>query len=86
MVVIVSRQAVIDAKFSTVICAPVFSEGLGLDSQVPVGVAEGLKHESTIFCDNLGSLAKSELTEYVGCLSPGKLKQLDDALRMALDL
>ncbi len=86
MVVVVSRQALIDAKFSTVICAPVFSEGLGLDSQVSIGITEGLKHESTIFCDNLGSIAKSELTGYVGSLSPGKLTQLDEALRMALDL
>ena len=84
--VVVSRQTLIDAKFSTVICAPVFSDGLGLESQVSIGIAEGLKHESAVFCDNLISIAKSELTAYVGLLSPGKLVQLDQALRVALDV
>jgi len=44
------------------------------------------KHEGAVFCDNLISIAKSELTAYVGLLSPGKLVQLDQALRVALDV
>src|SRR5260221_4245301 len=44
--VIVSRQALIDSRFSTVICAPVFSNGEGLSTQVRVGPDEGLKHQS----------------------------------------
>ena len=40
---IVSRQALIDSKFSTVVCAPIFSHAQGLPTQVSVGVAEGLK-------------------------------------------
>ena len=84
--VIVSRQAVIDSRFSTVICAPIYTVHDGLASQVPVGVEEGLKHESSIHCDELVSLPKSVLTNYVGTLSPHKLHELESGLRVALDL
>ena len=84
--VIVSRQALIDSRFSTVICAPVFSTGEGLSTQIAVGPDEGLKHESWIMCDNLVSLRKAELTQYVGSLSPSKMAELNRALRIALDL
>lgn len=43
--VVVSRPAVIGSKFSTVICAPIYSQHDGLASQVLVGEEEGLKHE-----------------------------------------
>jgi mRNA interferase MazF len=84
--VVVSRQVLIDSKFSTVICAPVFSSGLGLSTQVAVGPEQGLKHESWIMCDNLVSLRKADLTQYAGLLPPSKLVELSRALKMALDL
>jgi mRNA interferase MazF len=84
--VVVSRQVLIDARFSTVICAPVFTSGEGLSTQVPVGPDEGLKHSSWIMCDNLVSLLKSDLTQCVGSLSPAKLSELNRALKMALGL
>jgi mRNA interferase MazF len=84
--VIISRQILIDSRFSTVICAPVYSAYDGLSTQVPVGVAEGLKHDSSIHCDELISLPKSALTNYVGMLSPQKLYSLNQALLIALDI
>lgn len=84
--VVVSRQTLIDSRFSTVICAPVFSSGEGLFTQIPVGIEEGLKHESWIMCDNLMSLRKSDLTHYVGSLRSGKLDELNHSLSMALGL
>jgi mRNA interferase MazF len=45
-----------------------------------------MKHDSCIMCDNLVSLRKSELTQYVGSLSPVKLAQLEQARKVALDL
>ena len=84
--VIVSRQTLIDSRFSTVICAPVFSNGEGLSTQIAVGPDEGLKHSSWIMCDNLVSVRKSELTNYLGVLSRPKLAELDYALKMALEL
>ncbi len=40
--VVVSRNARITSKFSTVNCAPIYSM-IGLSTQVTVGIAEGLK-------------------------------------------
>jgi mRNA interferase MazF len=76
----------IDSRFLTVICAPVYTHGEGLSTQVSVGPDEGLKHPSWIMCDNLISLRKSELTNYVSSLTEPKLAALDRALKMALGL
>ena len=84
--VVVSRQVLIDSRFSTVICAPIYSTHDGLSTQVLVGVGEGLKHDSSIHCDELVSLPKSALTHYVGTLTPSKIEALNQALRIALDI
>lgn len=83
---IVSRQTLIGSRFSTVVCAPVYSRREGLSTEVPVGIGEGLKHESSILCDALVSLHKSSLTDFVGTLPPNRIDVLDDALRVALAL
>lgn len=84
--VVVSRPTLIASRFSTVICAPVYSVHDGLSTQVPVDIEEGLTHASSIHCDALMSLPKTSLTQYIGTLSPEKLLALNDALRVALDL
>jgi mRNA interferase MazF len=84
--VVVSRQALIESRFPAVICAPVYSEGQGLLTQVSVGIDEGLRHESWIMCDMLASLRKSDLTQYIGSLSAQKIRELDLSLAAALDL
>ena len=83
---VVSRQALVDSRFSTVVCAPVYSVRNGLSSQVEVGLDEGLRHESSIHCDELVSLPKSRLTRYVGRLAGGQLERLDAALKVALGI
>jgi mRNA interferase MazF len=83
--VICSRQILLDSRFSNVVCAPVFTHGEGLSTQVPLGPDEGLKHPSWIMCDNLVSLRKTDLTQFLGSLARQKLGELDQALKMALD-
>lgn len=84
--VVVSRQVLIDSAFSAVTCAPVYTIRHGLATQVPVGPDEGLKHESAIHCDQLMSLPKAGLTDFVGRLSEGRARELDRALAVALGL
>ena len=84
--VLVSRQLLIDSTYATVVCAPIFTNGRGLSTQVAVGQNEGLKHESWVVCDNLRSVAKSDLTQFVGALSWSKIAELDESLRTALSL
>jgi len=84
--VVVSRQVTIDSKFSTVICAPIYSRNDGLSTQVIIGIDFGLKHDSSIHCDELMSLPKSMLTDYIGSLSEDKLIELKRALSVSLEL
>ena len=84
--VVVSRQTLIDSRFSTVVCAPVYTRRDGLATQVDVGVEDGMKHESSIHCDALVSLPKSQLTNHVATLATGRIRALDQALRVALAL
>ena len=84
--VIVSRQKLIESLHSSVICAPIFTNGEGLTTQVSVGPEDGLKHLSWIMCDGLVSIEKSQLTNYIGSLSAAKIKQLSRSLALALDL
>jgi mRNA interferase MazF len=50
---VVSRQTLIDQNFSTVFSAPVYSNYHGFPTQIEIGLDEGLKHDSAVFCDNL---------------------------------
>ena len=81
---VVSRQPVIDYTFSSVVCAPVYTKYDGFTTQIEVGADEGLKHDSAIYCDDLISLHKSMLTDYVGTLSDAKMEEVNTALRLAL--
>lgn len=84
--VVVGRPEVIESNYSTVICAPVYSNCLGIETEVEVGIEEGLKHHCCIRCDELYSLHKSALTSYVGSLSTARLEELNEALKIALVL
>ncbi|NOT85429.1 MAG: type II toxin-antitoxin system PemK/MazF family toxin [Methylococcaceae bacterium] len=84
--VVVSRQVLIDSQFSTVVCAPVYSNFHGLSTQVFIDADDGLKHASSIHCDELVSLPKSSLTDYVGSLSALKISALNQAIKIALNV
>ncbi len=85
--VVVSRDFIAsNDDVSTVICAPVYGEVLGLRSEVVLGPEEGLPRESAIRCDFLTLMFKRKLTQLVGTLPNGRLDELDDALRYALGL
>ena len=84
--VIVSRQILITTKFSTVICAPVYTNYSGVSTQIKIGIKEGLKHDSYISCDELMSLPKSIVTDYIGTLSDEKIEDLNEALKTAIGI
>ncbi len=84
--VVVSRDAVVLSNFSSVICASIYTDDQGLSTQVSVGVQEGLRHDSAIYCDALISIPKNRLTGYAGHLSLARIDELDRALAIALDL
>jgi len=83
---VVSRKDLLDSKANRVLCAPINSLGVGLATEVEVGVDEGLKHASVINCDQITRLERAILTDYVGSLPTAKMKLLRTALLVALDL
>ena len=85
--VVVSRTFVAEHEdVSTVICAPVYGEILGLTTEVVLGPDDGLPRTSAIRCDFLTLMLKSKLTHFVSTLSALKLAQLNHALAHALEL
>ena len=78
--VIVSRQKLIDIDFSTVICAPVYSSYNKLSTQVELDSHDGVKKHCSIHCDELISLPKFKLTDFVCTLQDNKIKELNNAL------
>lgn len=83
---IVSRQVLIDSRYSTVICAPVYSAYDGLATQVPLDSSDGMKRECSAHCDELVSLPKAMLTNFIGALSRQKLELLNIALLVAMGI
>ena len=84
--VVVSRQPLIDSSFSMVICAPIYSTRSGLSTQVDLGPEAGLKQESAISCDELVSLQRGRLTDFIGTVPTARKDDLDHALAVALGL
>ena len=84
--VVVSRTFIAEHEdVSTVICAPVYGEVLGLTTEVVLGSEDGLPRTCAVRCDFL-TLFKSKLTHFVSTLSAFKLAQLNRALAHALEL
>jgi mRNA interferase MazF len=85
--VVVSRSFIArNEDVSTVVCAPVYSEVLGLTTEVVLGPDDGLPRTCALRCDFLTLMFKTKLTRFVGTLSAHKIADLDRALAQALDL
>jgi mRNA interferase MazF len=85
--VVVSRDFIAsNDDVATVVCAPIYREAVGLDSEVLIGRDDGLPHDSSVRCDVLTLLFKRKLTHFIGSLSVAKTHELNRALAYALDL
>jgi mRNA interferase MazF len=85
--VVVSRKFIVESDdVATVVCAPVYSEILGLSTEVVIGPDEGLPRPSAVRCDFLALMFKRRLSTFTGLLSPSKVAEIDRALAIALDL
>ena len=81
-VVVISRQDVIPL-LHTVMVAPVTSTRRGAPSEVPVGVAEGLKHDSAINLDHVQTVERARLVSFVGSLDAARMRAVCRALAIA---
>ena len=85
--VVVSRDFIAaNEDVTTVVCAPIYRDALGLRSEVLLSREDGLPHDSSIRCDFLALLFKRKLTQFVAALSAAKQNELNRALSYALQL
>jgi mRNA interferase MazF len=83
--VILTRQVAIPF-LANVTVAIVTGRVRGIPTEVPVGRHHGLDRDSVVNCDNLFTLAKSDLVRRRGALGPAELARLREALQIALEL
>lgn len=66
--------------------APITSTIRGLSTEVPVGKANGLDHDSVVSCDNVSTIPKAAIGRLLGYLLPAQELQLAHAIAAAYDL
>jgi mRNA interferase MazF len=81
-VLILSRQRAIDL-LRTVLVAPITSVSRGAPSEVEIGIAEGLKHDSVVNLDHIQVVDQKKLHHFVGTVEPGKMGSVCRALQIA---
>ena len=84
--VVVSREALCQSRFNKVVVAAIHSEPDGLSTEVLLDVDDGMKWPCAIKADQLFLIEKAKLTNFVATLAPARIRQLDEALVIALDL
>jgi mRNA interferase MazF len=81
-VVVLTRDRVIK-HLTTVLVAPVTSTIHGIDSEVAIGVEEGLKHPSVVNLDHVQTVSKARLSKHVGQVGAEKMRVVCAALGIA---
>lgn len=66
--------------------APITSRIRGLSTELRVGPANGLDHESVVSLDNIHTVHTADLGALVGWLLPAQERQLTEAIQAAFDL
>lgn len=84
-VVILARAAVLPYLHQVTV-APVTSTIRGLSTEVPVGRANGLDHDSVVSCDNILTIPAAALGRHLGVLLSWQEAALAAAIRTAFDL
>jgi len=84
--VVVSRKTLCESSFGKVVVAAIHTDADGLSTEVPLGVDEGMKWSCVIKADQLFLIEKAKLTDFLASLRAPKLKELNQALSIALDL
>ncbi len=82
-VLVLSRGTLIDV-LHTVTVAAITSTMRGSPIEVPLGVAEGLKHPCCANLANVHTVKKSDLRRYVGVVGRAKMRDVCGAITVAL--
>jgi mRNA interferase MazF len=84
-VLVLTREHAVD-RLSHVTGAPITGTARGIRTEVPVGPDNGLHQASVVSCDNIVTIAKSELGDRIGFLLDHQEAALAAAILWAFDL
>lgn len=84
-VLVLTREAV-RPHLTRLTVAPITSTIRGLSTEVPVGQANGLDHDSVVSCDNIVTIPKKAIGRQLGYLLPHQEPVLAEAILAAYDL
>ncbi len=84
--VLVLTREVVRPHLSRVAVAPITTTVRGLSTEVPVGPANGLDHDSVVSCDNIVTVPVDTLGRQLGFLLADQEPALSEAVRTAFDL
>lgn len=71
---------------TSITVAPITSTRRGLSTEVKVGRANGLDHDSVVNCDSITTVPRALLGRVVGYLLPSQERALSGAIASAFDL
>lgn len=84
--VLVLTRDIVRPHLSRVTVAPITTTVRGLSTEVPVGPANGLDHDSVVSCDNAVTVPADALGRQLGFLLADQEPALSEAIRTAFDL
>ncbi|MGH2365315.1 MAG: type II toxin-antitoxin system PemK/MazF family toxin [Chloroflexota bacterium] len=84
--VLVLTREVVRPHLTRVTVAPITTTIRRLSTEVPVGRANGIEHNSVVSCDNIVTVPSSMLGRQIGYLLPGQELELATAIKAAFDL
>lgn len=82
--VLVLTREVMANRLHTVTVAPVTSTIRGTPTEVPVGVAQGLKRDCVVNLDHVQTVPRADLRQWIGRLGRGRMFDVCQALNAAL--
>ena len=82
---VLTRHWAID-RLNRVVVAPITSTVRGLDTEVPVGAANGLTHDSVVNLDSTQLVRREDLGRPIGFLLADQEEALTEAVLAAFDL
>lgn len=84
--VLVLTREIVRPYLRNVTVAPITSTVRGLSTEVPVGRANGLDHDSVVSCDTITTVPVGQLLRQIGHLLPDQEDALSGAIEAAFDL
>lgn len=83
-VCVLTRNAEID-RLRNVVVAPVSTRMRGIETEVALGVEDGMPRKCAISLDNLRTVPKALLTKQITQLDPARLPEICRALNASVD-